>query len=131
MLDALVIDDSHAMRAFVCAALEEIGVFQVEEVPTGFQALRELSRKAFDLIIVDVNMPDINGLEVVSFIRKNPKFARSVVLVISTESSERDRKRALVLGASSFLSKPFTAAALRALVEELCVFDKEDGGLDG
>ena len=64
---ALVIDDSHAMRAFVRAALEEIDSFEVSEAATGFQALRELTQGEFDLIVVDVNMPDINGLEVVSF----------------------------------------------------------------
>jgi two-component system chemotaxis response regulator CheY len=78
----------------------------------GFDALRLLPRGAWDLVITDINMPDINGLELISFIRKNEAHKTTPILIISTASSERDRERGMTLGASGYLVKPFTAEAL-------------------
>ena len=114
----LIVEDSSAMRAFVRASLEEDGAL-VTEASSGFEALRMLPRGAFDVVIVDVNMPDINGLELVSFMRKSPTHAATPLLIISTESSAKDRERGLALGANAYLAKPFTSEALRAAVERL------------
>ena len=107
------------MRAFVRAALEGEGGLRVEEAASGFEALRVLPRQTFDLVIVDINMPDINGLELVAFMRSNDDHRETPVVIISTEASERDRQRGLDLGANDFLSKPFEAEALKAVVERL------------
>lgn len=115
----LIVEDSSAMRAFVRAALEEDGLAEVEEAQSGFEALRILPRQQFDLVIVDVNMPDINGLELVSFMRKSGPHRETPLLIISTEASARDRERGLSLGANAYLSKPFKAEELRAMVDEL------------
>jgi two-component system chemotaxis response regulator CheY len=114
----LIVEDSSAMRAFVRASLEEDGAL-VTEASSGFEALRMLPRGAFDVVIVDVNMPDINGLELVSFMRKSPTHASTPLLIISTEASAKDRERGLALGANAYLAKPFTSEALRAAVERL------------
>ena len=112
----LIVDDSSAMRAFVRAALEEDGTAEVVESTSGFEALRILPRENFDIVIVDVNMPDINGLELVSFLRKTPQHRTTPVIIISTEASSRDQERGIALGANAFLSKPFEPEELRALV---------------
>jgi two-component system chemotaxis response regulator CheY len=117
MLRVLLVEDSHNMRAFVRSALElegtELGDVEVVEAASGFDALRLLPRGPYDLVITDVNMPDINGLELVQFIRKSEQHRATPVLLISTQSSERDFERGLSLGASGYLAKPFTSEVLR------------------
>ncbi len=123
----LVVEDSSAMRAFVRAALEEAGIVRdVVEASSGFEALRILPREAFELAIVDINMPDVNGLELIRFMRSSEAHKRTPLLVISSESSERDRERGLSLGANAYLAKPFTAEALITAVRSLAQLS-EDG----
>ncbi|MFK7990573.1 MAG: response regulator [Sandaracinaceae bacterium] len=116
----LIVEDSSAMRAFVRAALEEAEVArEVVEAASGFEALRILPREAFDVAIVDINMPDVNGLELVRFMRSSESHRETPLLVISSEASERDRERGLSLGANRFLAKPFTAESLIEVVSGL------------
>jgi two-component system chemotaxis response regulator CheY len=116
----LIVDDSTAMRAFVRAALEGADEpIEVVEASSGFDALRVLPRQALALAIVDINMPHIHGLELIGMLRGNERYKALPLLVISTESTERDRERALQLGATSYLTKPFTAEALLEHVEAL------------
>jgi two-component system, chemotaxis family, chemotaxis protein CheY len=115
MRRVLLAEDSASMRAFVRAALTSstaLGELEIVEAQSGFDALRLLPRGAWDLVITDINMPDINGLELISFIRKNEAHKAIPILIISTASSERDRERGMTLGASGYLIKPFTAEAL-------------------
>ena len=115
----LVVDDSAAMRAYVRAALEEDeGEVEVVEAASGFDALRLLPRGRFDLVITDINMPDINGLELIRFVRESEHHRGVAVMIISTQSSERDTERGLALGANGFLPKPFTPERLRQAVAE-------------
>ena len=123
----LVVEDSSAMRAFVRAALEDAGIVRdVVEASSGFEALRVLPREAFELAIVDINMPDVNGLELIRFMRGSEAHKATPLLVISSEASERDRERGLNLGANAYLAKPFTPEALLAAVRSL-VQVSEDG----
>jgi two-component system chemotaxis response regulator CheY len=115
----LVVEDSASTRAFVRSALEaESGVSgaEVSEATSGFDALRLLPRGPYDLVITDINMPDINGLELVQFMRKSELHKHTPILLISTQSSERDRQRGLRLGANGYLAKPFGA---KGLIEEV------------
>ena len=108
------------MRSFVRSALEaggELGDVDVVEASGGFEALRLLPRGPYDLVITDINMPDINGLELIQFIRTNEHHRTTPILLISTQSSERDRARALSLGADGYIAKPFTPEDLRARVK--------------
>jgi two-component system chemotaxis response regulator CheY len=114
----LVVEDSSAMRAFVRAALEDEIAAEVLEASSGFEALRILPRERLGLVVVDINMPDINGLELVSFMRRSEAHLRTPVIIISTEASDKDRDRGLALGANAFLRKPFQPDELRALVRE-------------
>ena len=100
------------MRAFVTAALEAGGEFEVTSVASGIDALRRLPRERFDLFITDINMPDINGLELIKLIRDSAAHGRVPLMIISTDGAERDRDRGLKLGANAYLVKPFAPEAL-------------------
>jgi two-component system chemotaxis response regulator CheY len=116
---ALIVDDSSAVRAFVRASLEDADFARVEEAETGFEALRLLASNAFDVVIVDVNMPDINGLELLAFMKKSPRQQAARRILISTQGDGMDSKRGIELGADAFLQKPFEVEELRALVRQL------------
>ena len=119
MQRVLIIDDSSATRAYIRAALESEDDMEVTEATSGFDALRILPRSRFDLLLVDINMPNINGLELISFIRRSETHRETPLMIISTEASERDRSRAFQLGANAYLAKPFTADALLTAVRDL------------
>jgi len=117
----LIVDDSKSTREFIVAAIEQLEGFSVFESASGFEALKILPRHRFDLIITDINMPDINGLELINFVKKNPNYHDTPLFIISTESSETDRQRGLALGAAEYLIKPFEPDALTALVRRYVV----------
>jgi two-component system chemotaxis response regulator CheY len=108
------------MRSLVASSLEDLETpIKIVEAESGFEALRFLPREEFDLVVTDINMPDINGLELVSFIKNNPKYATIPLVIVSTEGSERDRDKGLALGADAYLIKPFDPEALRQVVADL------------
>jgi two-component system chemotaxis response regulator CheY len=124
MLRILLVEDSASTRTFVRAALESAPLaggdeVEVVEASSGFDALRLLPRGKYDLVVSDVNMPDINGLELVQFVRKSEHHRSTPIVLISTQSSERDRQRGLALGANDYLAKPFSPDDLRASVSRL------------
>jgi two-component system, chemotaxis family, chemotaxis protein CheY len=119
MRTVLVVEDSSAMRGLIASIVDQIDDCEVIEVSGGFQALKELPRTAFALVITDINMPDINGFELISFIRKNPTHKTTPVLVVSSEGNETQKQKCLTLGANAYVSKPFEPAALKAAVEKL------------
>jgi two-component system chemotaxis response regulator CheY len=131
---ALVVDDSQTIRNFVCAALESAG-FDVTLAKSGFEALKVLKealtkqqeapggseKSPFDLIVTDVNMPDINGLELVKFVRhsKSEGLKRTPLVIISTDGREKDRDRGMALGATAYLVKPFQPEVLLELASKV------------
>ncbi|HET6304692.1 MAG TPA: response regulator [Myxococcota bacterium] len=116
----LVVEDSATMRSLLVSALEDLDApVKVTEAESGFEALRQLPRARYDLILTDINMPDINGLELVSFIKRNEAYRQIPLVIISTEGSERDREKGLELGADAYLVKPFDPAELRRLAQTL------------
>lgn len=124
----LIVDDSSAVRAFVRAALEAEDFARVQEAETGFEALRLLAANAFHVVIVDVNMPDINGLELLAFIGKSPRQQGAIKILISTQADGPDAKRGVELGAAAFLAKPFGVEDLRALIQGLVHARQEVSG---
>ena len=110
----LVVEDSASTRSFIRSAIETSGRIapcDIVEAASGFDALRLLPRGPYDLVITDINMPDINGLELVQFIRKSDRHRSTALLIISTQSSEKDRLRGMSLGANEYLPKPLSADA--------------------
>jgi two-component system chemotaxis response regulator CheY len=115
----LVVEDSAAMRGFITSTLENVGGYEITQAPNGFEALRLLPRARFDLVISDINMPDINGLELVRFIRESADHRETPLLLISTDGRDADRERGLRLGADAYLVKPFEPETLLASVRRL------------
>jgi two-component system, chemotaxis family, chemotaxis protein CheY len=115
----LVADDSTATRALIAAALADLQNVRVERVSTGIEALKLLSTIEIDLVLTDIHMPEINGLELVRFIKSDERLRSIPVIVISTEATEDDRRRALALGADDYLPKPFTAQQLQHTINKL------------
>jgi two-component system, chemotaxis family, chemotaxis protein CheY len=118
----LVVEDSPSMRSYLVTILEGGAAgddLEIVEAASGFEALKSLPHHKFDAILTDVNMPDINGLELVSFLKNHPIYKTIPIMVISTESTAEDRQRAAALGAEEYLCKPFEAAELVDKVQRL------------
>jgi len=114
----LVVEDSGPMRSLITAALEEHLDVDVYEAENGFAALKLIPDNQFKVIITDINMPDINGLELIVFLRQHPNFKNVPILIISTEAGEEDRRRGLEIGANGYLVKPFTEGQLVDTVQK-------------
>jgi two-component system chemotaxis response regulator CheY len=104
------------MRAMVVAIIEGCGDYRIVEAASGFEALRLLPRERVDLIMTDINMPDINGLELISYLRANPNYKSTPVFIISTEGSAKDIEKGKQLGADEYIVKPFSPVALQQLI---------------
>lgn len=114
----LIVEDSPITRAMIASAVEIIGDMEIFESKSGFEALKLLPHHSFNLIVTDINMPDINGLELVSFVKKNPEYKHIPLIIITTEGSERDKEKGLALGADEYLVKPFNPEELQTLVKK-------------
>lgn len=112
----MIADDSSAMRSMLMAIVESVGECKIVEAANGFEALRLLPREPVDLIMTDINMPDINGLELISYLRNNPNYKDIPVFIISTEGSSRDIEKGKLLGANEYVVKPFSAENLKQLI---------------
>lgn len=86
---------------------------------SGLEAIEQMSLRRFDLVVLDLNMPDIGGFEVVEFIRGQDRLRSLPILVVTTRGDEGSRSRALTAGASSFLTKPFTPESILSEVRSL------------
>jgi two-component system chemotaxis response regulator CheY len=93
-----------------------MGALEVTEAQSGFDAMRLLPRARYDLIITDINMPDVNGLELIHFIRRSEQYRSTPLVIISTQATERDVDRGLALGANAYVKKPFTPDELRGAI---------------
>jgi two-component system chemotaxis response regulator CheY len=122
----LIVEDSATMRSLLASALTDLGTsVEITEAASGFEALRLLPREPFDLILTDINMPDINGLELLSFVKGNAAYREIPLIIVSTEGSERDREKGLGLGADAYLVKPFEPDDLRRVASELLAKRRE------
>ncbi len=116
----LIVEDSPTMRSLLTSSLEELeGVVKITEASSGFEALRQLPRGTYDLVVTDINMPDINGLELVSFVKNSGGYREIPLIIVSTEGSDRDRTKGLALGADAYLVKPFEPEDLRETARDL------------
>jgi two-component system chemotaxis response regulator CheY len=114
----LIVEDSGATRELLRAAVETLVEIEVHTAISGFDALKVLPRHRFELIITDINMPDINGLELINFVKKNPHYKDTPLFVVTTEGREADRDRGLLLGANEYVIKPFQPETILGLVRQ-------------
>lgn len=113
----LIVEDSSMTRSMIRAAAEEVEGVETFEAANGFEALRMLPSQEFSLILTDINMPDINGLELINFVRNDPRFSAIPLIIISTEKSEKDKERGLKIGADAYLTKPFTPEEVQEAIK--------------
>jgi two-component system, chemotaxis family, chemotaxis protein CheY len=119
MKNVLVVEDSKAIRSMIRISLEEAGGFFAVEASNGFEALKTLPTRRFDLIITDINMPDINGLELIGYVKSNPTYRGIPLIIVSTEKTEEDKKRGITLGAAGYVVKPFRKEELMGMVTKV------------
>jgi len=115
----LIVEDSPAMRMLMGRAVARLpGVTGFDEAADGAEALRKLQSTTYALVIVDINIPVLDGLKLIERIRASDKTRDAKVIVVTTDSAESDRKRAMDLGADAYLLKPIQLADLTAAIEQ-------------
>jgi two-component system, chemotaxis family, chemotaxis protein CheY len=120
---ALVIDDSRAVRMIIGAILRELGM-EVIEAADGLEGLEQLRRSPdVELVLVDWNMPGMNGLDFIRAVRAQGAYAALRILMVTTEAEGAQVTRALNAGADEYLMKPFTRDVLVAKLNLLDVFE--------
>jgi two-component system chemotaxis response regulator CheY len=123
MKSVLIVDDSATMRRMVIVSLRGLADVLCHEAGNGLEAIEHLSLEPVDLMIVDLNMPDLHGLEVVNFVRAHAAFRAIPIIVLTTRGDEQSRSAALAAGASLYLTKPFDPADLAIRARELLHLD--------
>lgn len=118
MQTILVVDDSPTMRRMVRTALATLSDVTFVEAGSGLQALEALAVQPA-IVVLDLNMPDMHGLDVIRFLRSHERYRRLPVLVLTTRGDDSSRGEALAAGATGFMTKPFAPAALATAVREL------------
>ena len=108
----LVVDDFSIMRRIVCNLLKESGFVEVEEAEDGAAALHKLRGGKFDFVVSDINMPNINGLQLLAEVKKDDRLKHIPVLMVTAEARKEDILLAAQLGAAGYVVKPFTKAIL-------------------
>lgn len=103
----LIVDDSKLMRDMVAACLRPLGSVTFEFAGTGLEAIERLALAAYDLVVLDLNMPDVGGVEVIDFVRAQDNLRALPILVVTTRGDDASKSRVMAAGASGFLTKPF------------------------
>jgi two-component system, chemotaxis family, chemotaxis protein CheY len=124
MSHILIVDDSPTIRRMVKASLAPLGA-EFIEAGSGLEAIERLALGPIQLMVLDLNMPDMHGLEVLGFVRANQKFQQLPVLVLTTRNEPDSRAAAMHAGATAYLTKPFTAQSL--LTEARGMIDGVEG----
>lgn len=115
----LIVEDSPTMRQLLVFALRRLKDVEIVEAQDGMDGLRKISSDHFDLALIDINMPVMDGLKLISLIRGEDSLKEIPIVVITTEGAKEDRDRALVLGANEYLTKPIQANRVLALARGL------------
>ncbi|MET0593203.1 MAG: response regulator [Polyangiaceae bacterium] len=119
MAEILVVDDSKVMRDMIVACLRADNSFEFTQAASGLEAIEQLSLKHFDILVLDLNMPDIGGIEVTQFVRSQQSSRELPIVIVTTRGDETSRARALEAGASRYMTKPFTPEEILGEVRSL------------
>ena len=108
----LVVDDSPTMRRMVISSLKPIDGVQFTEASSGLEAIERLALAPISLMILDLNMPEMHGIEVLQFVRSHKTYRALPVVVLTTRGDETSRTEAMASGATDYMTKPFAAKDL-------------------
>jgi two-component system chemotaxis response regulator CheY len=118
MKQVLTVDDSASIRQMVSFTLTKAG-YQVTEAVDGKDGLAKAGKQKVDLIITDLNMPNMDGIQMIAEIRKLPGYAFTPILMLTTESQAEKKDAGRKAGATGWIVKPFNADQLTAVVQKL------------
>lgn len=115
----LIVEDSPTMRQLIVFALKRLRGLTIIEASDGVDGLKKLTSDKFDLIITDINMPIMNGLKLVSLVRRDPGYQKVPIVIVTTEGADEDRERAMALGANEYITKPVQTTRLLEVTRKL------------
>jgi two-component system chemotaxis response regulator CheY len=119
MNNVLVVDDSPTMRRMVISSLGALGQVKSTQAGSGLEAIERLAIEPVDLMVLDLNMPDMHGMEVIGFVRSHHAYRDIPIVVLTTKGEEASRSQALAAGATRYLTKPFDPRQLADVVGSL------------
>jgi two-component system chemotaxis response regulator CheY len=119
----LIVEDSPTMRQLLVFALRRLKDVEIVEAQDGMDGLRKISSDHFDLALIDINMPGMDGLKLIRLIRGEESLKEIPIVVITTEGAKEDRERALTLGANEYLTKPIQANRVLSVARNLLKID--------
>jgi two-component system chemotaxis response regulator CheY len=115
----LVVDDSPTIRRMVQAALAPVAGVSFVEAGSGLQAIEVLAVRPVAVVVLDLNMPDMHGLDVLKFLRSHDTYSDLPVVILTTRGDDTSREAALKAGATAYLTKPFAPGVLASTVSGL------------
>ncbi len=115
---ALVVDDSASMRQMVTFTLQSAGFETIEGI-NGVDALANSANKAIDLVVTDLNMPEMNGIELIKELRAKPEFKFTPIVLLTTESQDAKKQEGRAAGATGWMVKPFNPDQLLTVVKKV------------
>ena len=115
----IIVDDSPTIRRMVRAALGQVDAATFAEAGSGLEAIEQLTMGAASLMVLDLNMPDMHGIEVLKFVRRHPAYRALPVIVLTTRGDEDSRATATEAGATAYMTKPFLPQALAERARDL------------
>jgi len=118
MKKILSVDDSASTRQMVSLTLSGAG-YAVEQATDGVDGLAKAKAQTFDMVVTDLNMPNMNGMELIRELRKLPSYNGVPILFVTTESDGEIKKEAKAAGATGWITKPFQQEQLVALVRRV------------
>jgi two-component system chemotaxis response regulator CheY len=108
----LIADDSATIRKMVRVSLQTLEDTEFLEASTGLEAIEQLAVAAVQLIVLDLNMPDLHGIDVLRFVRRHEQYTNLPVIVLTTRGDDASRETAISAGATTYLTKPFVPQVL-------------------
>jgi two-component system chemotaxis response regulator CheY len=115
----LIVEDSPTMRQLLVFALRRLKDVEIVEAQDGMDGLRKVSSDHFDIALIDINMPVMDGLKLIRLMRDEETLKQIPIIVVTTEGADEDRERALALGANEYLTKPIQANRVLAVVKDV------------
>jgi two-component system chemotaxis response regulator CheY len=119
----LIVEDSPTMRQLLVFALRRLKDVEIVEAQDGMDGLRRVSNDEFDIALIDINMPVMDGLKLIRLMRGEDSLKHIPIVVITTEGASEDRERAIALGANEYLTKPIQANRVLEVVKALLKVD--------
>ena len=113
----LIVDDSSTMRQLIIMTLKKLGCTSIIDAPNGAVALQKLQNTTVDVVMTDIDMPEMNGLEFIE--RARPLYANLPIIILSTHGNDAMRDKGLALGANFYLTKPLSGSAVTDVLEQI------------